>query len=180
VGAALALACFGACSLGLSGTAPPLDPVGEDATVDASGETGSGSCVTCAPATDAAAAHDAAHDAAKDAKADARAVDAKVDSEGGAADGSSPACDTCVAQQCPGAQAACAAGSDCQAYLTCLVLCSGRDASSCSTDCGNLHPAGQQASATLTLCTILCAAVCSSGSSGGGGDSGAGDAYSGD
>lgn len=177
-GAGLAVTSTGACGLATSGAAPGAEASGQDAMATSAVESGSGSCPSCTAGQDATldpTLRDSAASMGRDVSSSGGALPA----EGGGPDGGSLTCDTCVAQACPGAQAACGAGSDCAAYLACLVLCGGSSSSSCSTNCGSQHPAGQQASAMLTFCTILCAASCNSGgssSSGGPVDSGSADA----
>lgn len=174
-----ALLLASACGLGLGGTGgggddgdsggeaspPPGSQACEPSTTQSctcpNGETGTatcmadghgfGACSGCPTShTDAGSPHDAKAPATADA-------DASPPATGGADAG---VCATCVAASCPGAQAACGAGTDCQALLECDLACANDDASNCSDECTDMHPAGAMAFATLTVCSLACGAGC--------------------
>jgi hypothetical protein len=93
----------------------------------------------------------------------------ETDSGGGtdsstAADTSAPppaqTCQQCTAASCATQTAACAAGTDCQAYLDCVQAC---QTAECVPGCGTSHAKGQTDSAALGSCTATsCAGPCGS------------------
>ncbi len=100
-------------------------------------------------------------------------IDASTDA-GGAADGSvadggdagdagpapvtAASCNTCIAQNCNDQKQQCPSGSDCDAFLTCAVVCT---TAACITDCGTGHTTGKQASAQLAMCvSVSCKQQC--------------------
>lgn len=96
---------------------------------------------------------------------DSRTDDSRLE-DTGPPDVAGQDCNTaCMTQTCGGQQAACGLGSDCEAYLACLIGCGGSDAALCSSDCESTHAAGAQASAALAGCTLICGLECAAGSS---------------
>jgi len=59
-------------------------------------------------------------------------------------------CSSCTAARCTAEQGACSAGSDCDAYSTCVIA--SNDAASAAV-CGTAHPSGKAASDALAACT---------------------------
>lgn len=59
-------------------------------------------------------------------------------------------CSTCTATRCSSEQTACAPGTDCDAYSSCVLPCG--DAS-CTSACGTAHVSGKAASDALATCT---------------------------
>ncbi len=67
-------------------------------------------------------------------------------------------CTDCVNMHCSTEQAACGAGTDCEAYTACVNNCSDL---ACANMCATAHPSGQQAATALANCTTTnCAAQC--------------------
>jgi hypothetical protein len=81
---------------------------------------------------------------------------APVTPDGSAVD----ACNTCIDASCATQKGACAAGSDCEKFSSCVGGCGDSDAA-CFAKCGTDNPTGAQASTALATCTTeKCATAC--------------------
>lgn len=75
---------------------------------------------------------------------DAEATDA------GAAAPTAESCFTCANDECTSAKQACAVGTECAAYLACVLAC---DDAACASACNGLHATGKVAATELAACT---------------------------
>ena len=116
-------------------------------------------CKSGPPTCGGADAGDAGGDT--DAGSDAgAATDGSVADSGdaGPAPVTAASCNTCIGQSCNDQKQQCPSGSDCDAFLTCAVVCT---SAACVADCGTNHPTGKQASAQLAMCvSVSCKPQC--------------------
>jgi hypothetical protein len=160
-GAVLTCAC-GIGTAGLSaGTRDDASTGGDGGAVYAGGGGGDDGHDGGSAGSDATLVLPSLHDAATDGSRDGPGPDATSSLDDAGQD-----CNTaCMTQMCAGQQTACGLGTDCEAYLACLIGCGGSASASCSSDCESTHAAGAQASAALAGCTLLCGIECAAGSS---------------
>ncbi len=138
---------------------------GEDGGSTAPGGDGPGDAGGSPQASDATLAPPSLRDAAGDSRKDDPGVDASLDATQSSDAGSQDCNSTCMTQMCANQQAECGVGTDCEAYVACVIGCGASDAASCSDECESAHAAGVQAGAALIGCTLLCGIECAAGSS---------------
>lgn len=138
---------------------------GDDGGATAPGSDGTGDASGSTPGTDATLAPPPLRDAAGDSRKDDSGVNAFFDATQSSDAGSQDCNTTCMTQMCANQQAECGLGTDCEAYVACVIGCGASDAASCSDDCEAAHAAGVQAGAALLGCTFLCGIECAAGSS---------------
>lgn len=99
-----------------------------------------------------------AGDAGSTADAIADAGNATDAGDAGPAPVTAASCNACIAQSCNDPKQQCPSGSDCDAFLTCSLVCA---TAACVAGCGSNHPTGKQAAAQLAMCVNLsCQQAC--------------------
>ena len=148
-GSTCAADCATTCATGGSRTFPSSCGSPSDAGADAAD-------ATVVDAGDAAVAD--AGDAGDGGVGDASTADGGSTAPTGLDPRAVDACSACVSTACADPKSACAAGTDCAAFLACAFACT--DAA-CATQCGVTYSAGKTAASTLSNCTITsCSGAC--------------------